>query len=124
MLSSDGIREIVNRYIQMMCDTDIDGIIGLYAKDAVVEDPVGGTMRKGKEAIRAFYANATNALQVELKGPICIAGNHCAFLLLVRHEFENQVVYLDATDTFTFNDKGKIINMKAYLNLTETRDQP
>ncbi len=124
MYTPDEIRSLVNHYIDMMCNNDIDGIMELYAEDAISEDPVGGPAHKGKEAIRQFYAAVTPALHVELKGPVCVAANSCAFLLLARHDMESQPSYLDATDVFTFNDEGKIIHMQAFWNMADVRATP
>jgi steroid delta-isomerase len=124
MLSPDEIRALVARYVDMMCHSDIDGIMALYAEDAVAEDPVGGNIHQGKEAIRQFYAEVAPALHVELKGPVCVAANNCAFLLLARHDFDNHSSYLDATDVFSFDEQGKIINMKAFWNMADVRDKP
>lgn len=124
MLTSTEIRERVNHYIDMMNQSNLDGIMAMFTEDAVVEDPVGGTRHEGKEAIRQFYEAVIAALTIELRGPICVASNHCAFLLLVRHDFEADSVYLDATDCFTFDDAGKIADMKAYIDTAEVRDAP
>ncbi|ARN73674.1 nuclear transport factor 2 family protein [Oceanicoccus sagamiensis] len=124
MYTPDEVRSLVTRYIDMMCNNDIDGIMELYAEGAVSEDPVGGPAHEGKDAIRAFYAAVTPALHVELKGPVCVAANSCAFLLLARHNFEDHSSYLDATDVFTFNDEGKITHMQAFWNMADVREQP
>jgi steroid delta-isomerase len=124
MLTSTDIRERVNHYIDMMNKSDLDGIMAMFTEDAVVEDPVGGNRHEGKEAIRQFYSAVIAALTIELRGPICVASNHCAFLLLVRHDFEEHSKYLDATDCFTFDEAGKIADMKAYMGIEEVRDAP
>jgi steroid delta-isomerase len=123
MPTPEQIRATVQTYIQMMCISDIDGIMALYAEDATAEDPVGGETKQGIAALREFYAFAAPQLHVELKGPICVSGNSCAFLLLAKHTMEDVVVYLDATDVFTFNTEGKITSMKAYWNPAELRPE-
>ena len=115
------IRTIVNTYIEMMCASDIDGILSLYAPDATAEDPVGNEPVRGVEALRAFYAAVAPALQVELRGPICVAGNQCAFPLLAQLTLGDAPQYLDATDVLSFNDDGKITSMRAFWNPAELR---
>lgn len=124
MPTADEIRAIVTSYVDMMCSSDVDGIMALYAEDATAEDPVGGEIKVGIEALREFYSFAAPQLHVELKGPICVSGNKAAFLLLAKHTMEDMVVYLDATDVFAFNDEGKITSMQAYWNPEEVRPQP
>jgi steroid Delta-isomerase len=115
------IRTIVHTYIEMMCASDIDGIMSLYAPDATAEDPVGGEPVRGIEALRAFYGAVAPALQVELRGPICVAGNECAFPLLAQLSLGDTQQYLDATDVLSFGDDGKITSMRAFWNPSEMR---
>jgi steroid delta-isomerase len=124
MPTANEIREIVLSYVDMMCSSDVEGIMALYADDATAEDPVGGEIKQGIDALREFYGFAAPQLHVELKGPICVSGNQAAFLLLAKHTMEDMVVYLDATDVFAFNDEGKITSMQAYWNPEEVRPQP
>jgi len=63
MPTANEIRAIVSNYIDMMCASDIDGIMALYADDCTAEDPVGGTVQEGAEAVRAFYSFAAPMLQ-------------------------------------------------------------
>ena len=121
MPTPEEIRSAVHSYVEMMCKSDIDGILALYADDATAEDPVGGEVQKGVEALRNFYTLTAPALQVELNGPICVAGRECAFLLLAELTMGDAKQYLDATDVFTFNDEGKITSMRAYWNPAELR---
>mgnify|MGYP001545530978 CR=1 FL=1 len=124
MLTPTEVRALVERYVQMMCDTDVDGILALFAEGATAEDPVGGNVQEGKEAIHAFYAGAAPALQVKLAGPVCVAGNACAFPLLATLTMGDTQSYLDATDVFTFDDQGLITSMKAYWNFDDVRSDP
>ncbi|MDP6978050.1 MAG: nuclear transport factor 2 family protein [Myxococcota bacterium] len=124
MPTSSEIRETIHTYIKMMCDSDIDGIVSLFAEDATAEDPVGGAVQEGIEAIGKFYGMTAPALQVELKGPICVAGNNAAFLLLAQLTMGGNVQYLDATDVMIFNDEGQITSMRAFWDPSEMRAEP
>jgi len=121
MPTPDEMRSVVQSYVDMMCKSDIDGIMALYADDATAEDPVGGEVQTGAEALRNFYALAAPALQVELNGPICVSGRECAFLVLAELSMGDTKQYLDAIDVFIFNDEGKITSMRAYWNPAELR---
>lgn len=123
MPSPSEIRATIESYIEMMCQSDIEGIMALYADDATAEDPVGGDVQQGSEAIKNFYSMTAPLLQVELTGPICVAGNECAFPLLAQLTMGEDISYLDATDVLTFNDDGKISRMRAYWNPEELRPQ-
>lgn len=117
------LRATIESYVEMMCRSDIEGIMALYADDATAEDPVGGDVQHGSEAIKNFYSMTAPLLQVELSGPICVAGNECAFPLLAQLTMGEDISYLDATDVLTFNDDGKISRMRAYWNPQELRPQ-
>ena len=121
MSTPETIRATVHAYIELMCKSDIDGIMALYSDDATAEDPVGGQLVEGIEALREFYAFAAPALHIELKGPICVAGNECAFPLLAQLTVGDTVQYLDAIDTLCFAEDGKITTMRAYWNPAELR---
>ena len=123
MPTANEIRQIVLSYVDMMCSSDVEGIMALYADDATAEDPVGGDVQQGSEAIRNFYSMTAPLLQVELTGPICVAGNECAFPLLAQLTMGEDISYLDATDVLTFNDDGKISRMRAYWNPEELRPE-
>ncbi|MFI0723145.1 nuclear transport factor 2 family protein [Streptomyces sp. NPDC021224] len=44
---------------------DVDGLLGLYAPDAVFEDPVGSGARQGHEALRAHFTAAVEGRPAE-----------------------------------------------------------
>jgi steroid delta-isomerase len=48
------ITETVNRYIALLAGGDVDQLVSLYADDATVEDPVGGEVHIGSQAIKGF----------------------------------------------------------------------
>jgi steroid delta-isomerase len=123
MPTPDQIRALVTSYVEMMCNSDVEGIMALYADDATAEDPVGAEPLKGVDALREFYSMTAPALQVELTGHICVAGNACAFPLLAELTMGDAKSYLNATDLFTFNEDGKITSMKAYWNPEELRPE-
>ena len=121
MPSPEEIRDVMQRYAKLMCDSDVDGIIDLYADGCNVEDPVGGAPIAGKEAIRGFYAATSPNLQVEITGPICVAGNHCAMPMVAELTMNDQNSYIDVIDEFSFDEAGKITSMRAFWNPAELR---
>jgi steroid delta-isomerase len=121
MPSPEEIRGAIERYVKLMCDSDADGIAELYADDCRVEDPVGGHVIEGKEAIRGFYAATSPNLQVELTGPICVAGKECAMPMLAELTMNDQKSYIDVIDVMVFDEAGKITSMRAFWNPAELR---
>jgi steroid delta-isomerase len=121
MPSPEEMRAAMGRYVKLMCDSDADGIAELYADECRVEDPVGGTVIEGREAIRGFYAATSPNLQVELSGPICVAGRECAVPMLAELTMNDQKSYIDVIDVMIFDEACKITSMRAFWNPAELR---
>jgi steroid delta-isomerase len=121
MPTPDEIRSTMQLYIKYMCDSDIDAIMGLYADDCSVEDPVGGEVKSGRETLHAFYAGSAPMLQVELTGPIRVAGKECAMPMLAQLTMNEQKLYIDVIDVMTFDDAGKITSMRAFWDPADMR---
>ncbi len=50
-------RQAVDRYVESVNTTDLDGLLGLFAADAVLTPPRGVPECRGTDAIRSFYAD-------------------------------------------------------------------
>ena len=104
----------VNRYLELAAQGKVDDIVELYAEDGTVEDPVGGEVHIGREAIRGFYSmipagdNATEMFTVRS------LGQEAAFYWALTVELGGSRVRIEIISTMTFNDDGKIASMKAY----------
>ena len=57
MPSAEDNAKTVNRYLELRRHGTADDIADMYAEDATVEDPVGGEVHIGRQAIRGFYKN-------------------------------------------------------------------
>ena len=121
MPSPEQIRGAIESYVKLMCESDIDGILDLYSDEATAEDPVGGTIQRGREALRSFYAGTAPNLQVEITGPIRVSGNECAVPLLAELSMNDSKLYIDVIDAMVFDDDGKITSMRAFWNPAEMR---
>ena len=80
-----------------------------------VEDPVGGEVHIGREAIRGFYKNIAKATTPKRScsrcGPL---GHEAAFFWALTVELGGNRMRIEIISTMTFNDDGKIASMKAY----------
>ena len=121
MPTPDEMRSAIESYIQMMCSNDVEGILALYAEGGTAEDPVGGKVQSGKEELRNFYAGTVPSLQVEITGPIRVAGSEAAVPMLAELTMNENKLYLDVIDVMAFDDAGKIISMRAFWNPAEMR---
>lgn len=106
--------KVVNDYVKSLNTKDISIIKAMYAKNAVVHDPLGTPAKDGYDAVVKFYAegafNEQAQLSAELTGPVRVAGNSAAFSFNV---FFNGMK-LEVIDVFEFNAEGKVEVMKAY----------
>lgn len=121
MPTPDEMRSAIETYIKLLCDSDVDGILDLFADGATAEDPVGGTVQRGKDQLHALYAATAPNLQVEITGSIRVAGLEAAFPLLAEFTMNDNKLYVDVIDVFTFDEAGRFTSMRAYWDPAETR---
>ncbi len=104
----------VKRYLELAAAGKVDDIVDLYADDGTVEDPVGGEVHIGSEAIRGFYSmipkgdNATDLFTLRT------LGQEAAFHWALTIEMGGDRLQIDIISTMTFTGDGKIASMKAY----------
>ncbi len=123
MPSADEIRETLVHYVERLSAGDADTIADLYTEDGSAEDPVGGPVNQGREAVRAFYAAMSGVLTAEISGPICVARNTGVMPLVACLQLPGKPArWLDAIDLVEFDDSGLIRSLRAYWNPAEMRD--
>lgn len=114
MASPDDITKTVKRYLELAAKGSADEIAALYADDATVEDPVGSELRRGRDAIREFYAAVENLERhVELEA-IRVAGNEAAYLFTLTIQLGDNMTRIAPIGVMTFDDDAKITSMRAF----------
>ena len=121
MPDANHIRQIYDRYPEMVSKGDVDGILELYAENATIEDPIGSDLRVGTEAIRAFYEAAAGTITMKRTGPVRVAGNEAATPLIALLGAEGEQQALDIISVMTFDDAGKITSMRAWWSFDAMR---
>ncbi|WP_068825918.1 steroid Delta-isomerase [Pseudomonas sp. BMS12] len=109
-------RAAMQRYVERVDAGDIDGILALYADDAIVEDPVGTPALVGRTAIERFYREGlgrSNA-RARLTGPVRVAGNSAAMPFRVELEWDGKPCAIEVIDVMEFAEDGRFQSMKAY----------
>jgi len=115
MPSAEDITTTVNRYLELAAKGDADGITDLYADDATVEDPVGGEVHIGRQAIRGFYANVEKVNAETEVVTLRALGNEAAFFWALTIDMADVgKMRIEIISVMTFDDDGKIASMKAY----------
>ncbi|CAM3581964.1 nuclear transport factor 2 family protein [Mycobacterium colombiense] len=114
MPSAEHITDTVNRYIELVAKGSADDLVELYADDATVEDPVGGGVHIGRQAIHGFYS-AVDQLQRECElVTLRVAGNEAAFQFRLTVTAGEHRLVIEPIDVMVFDGQGKIASMKAY----------
>lgn len=122
--SAEAIRTTVQTYVERHTAGDIDGIVGCFRADARVEDPVGTDAYVGEGAVRAFFVathDMCDRLELELTGPIRVAGHRAAFPMVARSHVGTSVLELDIIDVMVFDEDAKVAEMYAYWNIDDAR---
>ncbi len=121
MSDANHIRQIYDRYPEMVTKGDVEGIVELYSDDATIEDPIGSELHRGRDAIRAFYEAAAGTVTMKCTGPVRVAGNEAATPLRVLIGPEGQQQALDIISAMVFDEKGKITSMRAFWSMDAMR---
>jgi steroid Delta-isomerase len=117
MPSPEQIADTVNRYISLVAKGSADDLVELFADDATVEDPVGGEVHIGRQAIHGFYSGLTNTDNVERECELVtlrVAGNEAAFQFRLIVKGGDSRMLIEPIDVMAFGDDGKVTAMKAY----------
>ena len=104
----------VNRYLELAAHGKVDDIVELYAEDGTVEDPVGGEVHIGREAIRGFYSMIPAGNNETEMFTLRALGQEAAYYWALTVELSGSRVRIEIISTMTFNADGKIVSMKAY----------
>jgi steroid delta-isomerase len=108
------ITDTVNRYIALLAGGDVDDLVSLYADDATVEDPVGGEVHIGSQAIKGFYS-ALAGLQREAElVSLRVAGHEAAFHFRLTVTAGDNKMRVEPIEVMVFDDRSKVTAMKAY----------
>jgi steroid delta-isomerase len=114
MPSAEQITQTVTRYLELAASGRADDIADLYTSDATVEDPVGGEVHIGRQAIHGFYANVENLDRKSELVALRVSGNEAACLWRLTVNIRGKGMIIEPINVMTFDDDAKITSMKAY----------
>lgn len=107
-------------YFDRVTKGDVEGILALFADDAVNINPMSGEQGvRGKEALRAFYTNLTSSLVDYHAGPtdIIIDGNKLvAPLHLEGKTKDGTPIVMNNLNLWTFDEQGKFKELRIYMD--------
>ena len=114
MASAGEIEKTVKRYLELAAKGSADDIAALYAEDATVEDPVGSKVRRGRDAIREFYAAVEGPERHVEPEAIRVSGNEAAYLFTLTINLGDNRSHIAPIGVMTFDDHAKITSMRAF----------
>ena len=120
MVSKDLIKQKMELYVRLVDAGDIQGILALYADDAVVEDPVGTDPYVGIDAIAAFYRGGLGQMSASAvqTGAVRTTGaSEGAIPFRVSLLNDGKTIEIEPIDFMRFNEAGKIVSMRAFWSL-------
>lgn len=121
MTSVDDRRRTIDRYLEALRNGDADGIVGLFAADAVIEDPVGSGPRRGHGQIGEFYAQiAGSSSKVELL-TLRQAGDSAAFHFRTERSLGAKTMTIEAIEVMDFDQDNLIAGMRAYWDKSDVQ---
>ena len=121
MPSAEDITDTVKRYIELIAGGSADDLVELYADDATVEDPVGGEVHIGRQAIHRFYSAVDNVERECELVSVRVAGNEAAFKFRLTVTGGDSRMRIEPIDVMVFDDRGKVTAMKAYWSAGDMR---
>ena len=114
-LTDQHIADALQAYVDNITAGDLDGVINLFAEDAIVEDPVGSDPHKGHAALREFYKVACESVgKMTLEGNVRVCSNFGACAMLASPKGAEDSLVIETLDVMEFNSEGKITSMRAY----------
>ncbi len=116
---TQAITDTVNRYIELVAKGSADDLVELYADDATVEDPVGGEVHIGRQAIHGFYSAVDNVERECELVTLRVCGNEAAFQFRLTVVAGEHRMVIEPIDVMVFDERGKIAAMKAYWSAAD-----
>ncbi|WP_370501250.1 nuclear transport factor 2 family protein [Mycolicibacterium sp. jd] len=106
----------IRRYVSLLESGSADDLVALFAENATVEDPVGGDIRCGREAIRDFFTALQDLDRHTEVNLVRVAAGEAAFLFTITFTVGDVRMQLQPIDTVTFNDRGEITSLRSYFD--------
>lgn len=114
MATTEQLRSVVERYVDLLQNGTGADIAALYAQDATVEDPAGSAPKVGRAEIKTFYDRTTSFDNTTKLLIVRVTDNEAAAHFSVISKMGDKTYKSAPIDTFAFNDAGEILAMRAY----------
>jgi steroid delta-isomerase len=121
MPSQEALTQTVNKYLKHVAEGATEEVVNLYTADATIEDPAGSDVRRGRDAIREFYAAFQDAKKDTELAEIRVGGNEAAFFWHLTLDAGDSRTRISPISLMTFDDDAKITSMRAFWSPSDVR---
>ena len=123
MIDSDQMVAAIKTHCKALSAKDKDLWLSIWAEDAVLEDPVGRDIFRGRKELGTKFWNSIESLspmKLWLERDTIVCGNEAIAFLngVVTLNGKLHGVGPNLTDHFVFNEDGKINSMRAFWKYT------
>lgn len=103
-------------YMSRINERDRDGVLALFAPDAVIEDPVGSPEKTGDEIAQWFTDTVAFDTRIQQVAPIRGSHSNAAALVfdVTFQPPEGPRLLIRSLDICTFDMDGRITSLRAY----------
>jgi ketosteroid isomerase-like protein len=113
-------KELAETSLRLTKERDRDGWLGLFAPDAVVEDPVGGKQHRGLEAITEFYDSTISTLEsfdYEIERSY-LCGAEVAVVIRFAIVAAGTALDMDVVNIYAAGDGDKLQSLRSFWDGT------
>jgi steroid delta-isomerase len=109
------MKAALQAYIEGFNADDADAIMALFADNAVIEDPVGSSLKSRAEFDAFIREGVRFGARLSLAAPIRGShGNHAAMAFTVTFVQDGVRYTTNSIDILTFDDAGKVTRMDGF----------
>ena len=110
------IERAVRRYAAAWAARDREGWLATFAEHATQEDPVGASIRRGRDEIGQFWDRAMAvypSLEISPRD-IFVNGREAALEWTIRATNAEGAIVFDGVDIFVFDETAHIVSVRAF----------
>lgn len=115
--SAEHIRLVFERYAKYLSEGNVDKIVLLFSPDAILEDPVGTPVHRGREEIRNFFQRSFEQTGGRIlftqEGAVRIHRQHAACAFIAKCDQVTPSFQTETIDIARFDEEGLIVSWLA-----------
>jgi steroid Delta-isomerase len=113
-------KELSETSLRLTKERDRSGWLGLFAPDAIVEDPVGGKQHRGIDAITEFYDSTISTVEsfdYEIERSY-LCGSEVALVIRFAIVAAGVQLDMDVVNIYAADDSGQLRSLRSFWDGT------